>query len=50
MRLRDSLARLAALALDYGYENIDQYSDYLARKLARMIASEQLRRLDATAD
>jgi len=50
MRLRESLARLTALALEYGYENLDQYSDYLAWKLAKMIASERLRQIDATAD
>lgn len=50
MRLRDLLGRLTALAVEYDYENIDQYSGYLARKLEKMIASEQQRETHATTD
>ena len=38
MRLRNLLEQLTAFAVEYGYENIDQYAGYLARKLERMIA------------
>ena len=39
--LRDSLERLTTLAVAYGYDNIDQYTDYLARKLEKMIAGRR---------
>lgn len=37
-RLRTLMDQLAVLAIDYDYENVDEYSDYVARKLGKMIA------------
>ncbi|QEP41720.1 hypothetical protein D5085_00300 [Ectothiorhodospiraceae bacterium BW-2] len=36
-RLRDALQTLADLALEYEYDNSSDYSDYIARKLDKMI-------------
>ena len=36
--LREAIDRLATLAIDYDYRNISDYSDYIARKLAKVIA------------
>ncbi|MES9839537.1 MAG: hypothetical protein ABW134_03195 [Candidatus Thiodiazotropha endolucinida] len=40
-QLRQLMDQLASLAIDYGYENIDEYSSYVARKLNKMIAFRQ---------
>jgi hypothetical protein len=37
-RLRDLLDQLAGLALDYQYDNIPEYSAYIARKLEKTMA------------
>jgi len=37
-RLRDLMAQLTALAIDYDYENINEYSAYIAQKLEKSIA------------
>ncbi|HYQ72600.1 MAG TPA: hypothetical protein VET88_11825 [Gammaproteobacteria bacterium] len=49
-RLRESLAQLTALAVEYGYDNSEQYTGYLARKLAKMIAGAQQREAHARTD
>lgn len=46
-RLRESLERLTALAIDYGYDNIEQYTGYLAWKLAKLIAGAHQRQTHA---
>ena len=37
-QLRDLMAQLTALAIDYDYENINEYSTYIAQKLEKSIA------------
>ncbi len=37
-QLRSLLDQLAQLAIDYDYENSDEYAAYVARKLEKMIA------------
>lgn len=37
VQLRELMQQLTALAIDYDYENIDEYTEYLARKVAKMI-------------
>ncbi|MFC1311962.1 MAG: hypothetical protein G8D81_00740 [gamma proteobacterium symbiont of Clathrolucina costata] len=36
-QLRHLMNQLASLAIDYDYENVDEYSSYVARKLEKMI-------------
>lgn len=36
-QLRDLLDQLTTLAIDFHYENIDEYSAYLSRKVKKMI-------------
>ncbi|MEW8087433.1 MAG: hypothetical protein AB2652_20510 [Candidatus Thiodiazotropha endolucinida] len=36
-KLRLLMDQLASLAIDYDYENVDEYSSYVARKLEKMI-------------
>jgi len=38
IQLRDLMAQLADLAIDYDYENISEYSAYIAQKLEKSIA------------
>jgi hypothetical protein len=35
--LRELLQKLTALALDYEYDNVEDYTEYVARKVAKMI-------------
>lgn len=35
--LRELMAQLSDLAMNYEYENIDEYTQYIARKLEKMI-------------
>ena len=37
VQLRELMQQLAALALNYDYENVDEYADYIARKVSKMI-------------
>ena len=36
--LRELMGQLAELAVNYEYENVDEYAQYVARKLEKMIA------------
>ncbi|MET0064309.1 MAG: hypothetical protein AB2552_06565 [Candidatus Thiodiazotropha endolucinida] len=36
-KLRQLMDQLASLAVKYDYENVDEYSSYVARKLEKMI-------------
>lgn len=53
-QLRELMQQLTALAIEYDYENVDEYADYLARKVAKMIEYQRAnpvpRALDAAAD
>ncbi|PUB85200.1 MAG: hypothetical protein DBP02_06185 [gamma proteobacterium symbiont of Ctena orbiculata] len=40
-QLRQLMDQLASLAIDYDYENIDEYSSYVTRKLEKMITYRQ---------
>ncbi|MCU7938738.1 MAG: hypothetical protein KZQ64_09360 [gamma proteobacterium symbiont of Bathyaustriella thionipta] len=40
-QLRDLMSQLTALAIDYDYENINEYSTYIAQKLEQSIAYHQ---------
>ena len=40
-RLRSALDQLASLAIDYDYQNIDEFAAYVARKLAKSIIYRQ---------
>ncbi|MCU7811904.1 MAG: hypothetical protein KZQ77_11820 [Candidatus Thiodiazotropha sp. (ex Notomyrtea botanica)] len=35
-KLRDLMQSLTTLAIDYNYENMDDYTQYIARKVAKM--------------
>lgn len=35
--LRELLQKLTGLAIDYEYDNVEEYTEYVARKLAKMI-------------
>ncbi len=37
-KLRELMQGLSELAIDYDYENVDDYAQYVARKVAKMIA------------
>lgn len=37
MKLRDLMDQLATLAIDFNYENIDDYAAYVARKLEKTV-------------
>jgi hypothetical protein len=37
MQLRDLIGQLTQLAIDYEYDNIDEYSQYIAKKLEKSI-------------
>jgi predicted Fe-S protein YdhL (DUF1289 family) len=53
VQLRELMQQLTALAINYDYENVDEYAQYIARKVAKMITyqrQEQENRLDAQAD
>ena len=39
--LRDLMGQVAELALEYEYENVEQYTDYLARKVEKMIENRR---------
>ena len=43
--LRELLQKLTNLAVDYDYDNVDEYTDYIARKVAKMI---EYKRQEAT--
>ncbi len=36
-RLRDLMQELTALAIDYDYDNVDDFGQYIARKVAKMV-------------
>jgi hypothetical protein len=36
-KLRELLQELSALAIDYNYDNVDDYAEYIARKVAKII-------------
>ena len=53
VQLRELMQQLASLALNYDYENVDEYADYIARKVSKMIdyqRQEQEKQLHAQAD
>ena len=53
VQLRELMQQLASLALNYDYENVDEYTDYIARKVSKMIdyqRQEQEKQLHAQAD
>jgi hypothetical protein len=35
--LRELLQKLTGLAVDYEYDNVEEYTEYVARKVAKMI-------------
>jgi len=37
MKLRELMQELTALAIEYDYENVDDYAEYIARKVSKMI-------------
>ncbi len=37
MKLRELMQDLTALAIEFDYENVDEYSQYIARKIAKMV-------------
>jgi predicted Fe-S protein YdhL (DUF1289 family) len=37
VQLRELMQQLTELAIDYDYENVEEYTQYLARKVAKMI-------------
>ena len=41
MWLRDLIGQLAELAVEYEYENVEQYFDYLVSKVEKMIESQR---------
>ncbi len=43
--LRELMQKLSELAIDYDYHNVEEYSQYVARKLVKMI---EYRRQEAT--
>ncbi|PVV10201.1 MAG: hypothetical protein B6D77_08560 [gamma proteobacterium symbiont of Ctena orbiculata] len=36
-KLRELMQELTALAIDHDYENVDEYAQYIARKVVKMI-------------
>jgi predicted Fe-S protein YdhL (DUF1289 family) len=36
-KLRDLMQELSTLAVDYKYENLDDYAQYIARKVVKMV-------------
>ncbi len=44
VQLRDLTAKLTALATDHNYENINEYSTYIAQKLEKSIIYHQQNR------
>jgi hypothetical protein len=36
-RLRDAMDQLASIALDYGYDNVEEYASYVARKVFKTV-------------
>jgi hypothetical protein len=39
--LRDLIGQLAELAVEYEYDNVEQYIDYIVRKVEKMIESQR---------
>ena len=39
--LRELMEQLASLAIEHGYTNVDDYADYIARKLKKSITYRQ---------
>jgi predicted Fe-S protein YdhL (DUF1289 family) len=37
IKLRNIMQELTSLAIEYDYENVDDYSQYIARKVSKMI-------------
>jgi hypothetical protein len=37
VKLRDLMSGLTELAIDYDYENVDEYAQYIARKVVKMV-------------
>jgi predicted Fe-S protein YdhL (DUF1289 family) len=36
-KLRDLMSGLTELAIDYEFENVDEYAQYVARKIVKMV-------------
>jgi hypothetical protein len=36
-KLRDLMNGLTELAIDYDFENVDEYAEYVARKIVKMV-------------
>ncbi|MEL0583998.1 MAG: hypothetical protein AAES65_03830 [Candidatus Thiodiazotropha sp. (ex. Lucinoma kazani)] len=45
-KLRDLMQSLTALAIDYNYENLDDYTQYIARKVAKMTEYQRQEQAD----
>jgi hypothetical protein len=41
-KLRELMKALSELAIDYNYDNVDDYAEYIARKVVKMIEHQQL--------
>ena len=53
IQLRELMQQLTALAINYDYENVDEYAQYIARKVTKMITyqrQEEENRRDAQVD
>jgi predicted Fe-S protein YdhL (DUF1289 family) len=40
-RLRELMQQLAAIAIEYDYENVEEYTQYLARKVSKTIEHQR---------
>jgi predicted Fe-S protein YdhL (DUF1289 family) len=40
VKLRSLMKEITALALEYEYENVDEFSQYIARKVQKMVNHE----------
>ncbi len=41
-KLRDLMSGLTDLAIDYNYENVDEYAEYIARKVVKMVEHRRM--------
>jgi hypothetical protein len=41
-KLRELMKALSELAIDYNYDNVHDYAEYIARKVVKMIEHQQL--------
>ena len=44
-RLRELMAQLTTLAMEHHYENVEEYTQYIARKLQKKIAHQRAEQL-----